>query len=275
MPAIPAKTFEKTSSTMTADPTAWPNTQTEQLQKSWRKKPARPPEGARGLRTSSCRSCPSPETLGVLEWALARPPGRKLRLLLLGRRERRLLRPRSLVANQPHLVEQFGHLHAGERFEKRWHLRGNSGDVAGQLVGSSRAVIAGGNDGDFVHFAERFAERPHDVWQAGDEFVDHGRLVVLLVGFRLDVHGLGFRFTLLEDDFGFGFALRADGRGAALRFAHQALAFGVGQSFDALALDFRLLQHGGDEFAFAARDFRFLHFHLSFAFHLLDLHGFG
>src|SRR5205085_7152514 len=48
------------------------------------------------------------------------------------------------------------------------------------------------------------------------------------------------------------------GRGAALRFAHQALAFGVGQSFDALALDFRLLQHGGDEFAFAARDFRFL-----------------
>src|SRR5881275_1416199 len=95
MPAIPAKTFEKTSSTMTADPTAWPNTQTEQLQKSWRKKPARPPEGARGLRTSSCRSCPSPETLGVLEWALARPPGRKLRLLLVGRRERRLLRPRS------------------------------------------------------------------------------------------------------------------------------------------------------------------------------------
>src|SRR5207249_1984056 len=36
----------------------------------------------------------------------------------------------------------------------------------------------------------------------------------------------------------------------------------------------RLLQDGGDEFLFAARDFRFLHFHLRFALDLLNPHGF-
>ena len=69
--------------------------------------------------------------------------------------------------------------------------------------------------------------------------------------------------------------MRADRRRAALRFAHEPLAFGVGERFDALALDFRLLQDGGDEFAFAARDFRLLDFHLGFALHLLDLDRFG
>jgi len=32
----------------------------------------------------------------------------------------------------------------------------------------------------------------------------------------------------------------------------------------ALPFDFRLLQHGGDQFAFAARDFGVLHLHLRF-----------
>ena len=61
----------------------------------------------------------------------------------------------------------------------------------------------------------------------------------------------------------------------ALGFAHQALAFRIRESFDALPLDLRLLQHGRDQFPFAARDFRVLNLHLCFALYLLHSHGFG
>src|SRR5579883_516830 len=172
------------------------------------------------------------------------------------------------------LGEQVRHLHAGERFEQRRDLRGDFGHVAGEFVGAGGIAIARGDDGDLVHLAERFAERANNLGQAGEEFVDHGGLVVLLEGFRLDVHGLGFGFALLEDDFGFGFALCAGGGGAAFRFGHQALAFGVGQRLDALALDFGLLEDGGNEFAFAPGNFGFLDFDLGFAFDLLDADGF-
>src|SRR5216683_1702467 len=66
-------------------------------------------------------------------WACLCPPGRKRSLRLLDRRLRRL-QLRRFVADQPHFAEQFRHLHAGERFEKRGHLRGNPGDVPGQLI---------------------------------------------------------------------------------------------------------------------------------------------
>src|SRR5712664_2174268 len=199
-------------------------------------------------------------------------PGRKRTLRLLHRRLRRL-RLRRFVADQPHFAEQFRHLHAGERFEERGHLRGNPGDVPGQLVSAGGIAIARGYDGHLVHFAERLGESAHYFRQSGDEFVEHGGLVVFLEGFRLHVHGFGFGFTLLEDDLGFGFTLRANRGGAAFGFGDRALTLGAGERFDALAFDFRLLQHGGDEFLLAARDFRFLHFHLRFALHLLDTHG--
>src|SRR6266436_5464154 len=200
-------------------------------------------------------------------------PGRKHTLRLLDRRLRRL-QLRRFVADQPHFAEQFRHLHAGERFEEGGNLRGNFGDVASQLVSAGGIAIARGNDGHLVHLAERLAESAHHFRHSGDEFVGYGGLVVFLEGLRLYVHGLGFRLALLEDDFGFGFALRANRRGAAFGFGYRALTLGAGQRFDALALDFRLLQHGSDEFLFAARDFRFLHFHLRFALHLLHPHGF-
>src|SRR6267378_4035436 len=59
-------------------------------------------------------------------------------------------------------------------------------------------------------------ESAHNFRQSSDEFVEHGGLVVLLEGLRLDVHGFGFGFALLEDDLRFGFALRPNGRGAPL-----------------------------------------------------------
>src|SRR5271165_5591768 len=127
-------------------------------------------------------------------------------------------------------------------------------------------AVAGGDDGDLVDFAERLGECAHDVRHAGEEFVDNG---------GLDVHGFGFGLALLEDNFRFRFALRADGGGAAFGFADKALPFGVGDGLDTLALDFGLLEHGGDEFAFAARDFRVLYFDLGFALDLLHFHGFG
>src|SRR5882762_1110244 len=193
-------------------------------------------------------------------------------LRLLDRRLRRL-RLRRFVADQPHFAKQLRHLHAGERFEERGHLRGNPGDVPGKLVSAGGIAIACGDDGHFVHLAERLAERAHHFRQSGDEFVEHGGLVVFLEGFRLHVHGFGFGFTLLEDDLGFGFTLRANRGGAAFGFGDRALTLGAGERFEALAFDFRLLQHGGDEFLLAARDFRFLHFHLRFTLHLLDTHG--
>src|SRR5271169_1611630 len=64
-----------------------------------------------------------------------RPAGTEaiITLRFLNRRGRRL-RLRSFIADQAHFAEQFRHLHARERFEKRGHLRGNLGDVPGELV---------------------------------------------------------------------------------------------------------------------------------------------
>src|SRR6185437_4674321 len=106
--------------------------------------------------------------------------------------------------------------------------------------------------------------------QTGDQFVHHGRLVVFLVGFRLDVHGLGFRFTFLEDDVGFRFTLHADGVRAAFSFSNQALLFSFSQVEHALFFNFRLLQHGSDQLILMARDFGFLHFGLLLALNELD-----
>src|SRR6266478_3736289 len=216
-----------------------------------------------------------PKCYSASRWALACPTRTEVWLRLLRGRLRRLLRIRRFVADQPHLAEELRHLHAGECFEERGNLRRYPGDVARELVCSGGIAIAGGHDGDLVHFAERLSERADDIRQAGDELVDDGGLVVFLVGLGLNVHGAGFGFALLEDDLGFGFTLRTDGRGPAFGFAHQALAFGVGKRLDALTLDFRLLEDGGDQFAFAARDLGFLHFHLSFALDLLDFNGLG
>src|SRR6266550_5675040 len=231
-----------------------------------------PPREAKRREVFLLYSWPSPRTI----WRSggnSRPPGRKQSLRLLDRRLRRL-RLRRLVADQPHFAEQLRHLHSRERFEERRYLRGNLGDVPGQFVSAGGIAIACGNDGHLVHLTERLGESAHHFRQSRDEFVEHGGLVVFLEGLGLDVHSLGFSFALLEDDFRFGFALRTNRRGAAFRLAHQALAFGVGQRFDALPLDFRRLQNGSDELAFAALDFRFLYFHLGFALHLLHPHGF-
>ena len=57
-------------------------------------------------------------------------PGRK-RTLRLGRGRCWFLRLRRFIADEPHFAEQLRHLHAGERFEERRHLRGNLRDVAG------------------------------------------------------------------------------------------------------------------------------------------------
>src|SRR2546427_1370577 len=192
-------------------------------------------------------------------------------LRLLDRR-RRLLRLRRFVADQAHFAKEFRHLHAGERFEERRHLRGNLGDISGQLVRAGGIAIASGNDGHLVYLAERLAEAAHHFRESGGEFVEHGGLVIFLEGLRFDVHGLGFSFAFLEDDLGFRFTLRANGGGAAFGFGDQSLTLSAGERFDALAFDFRLLQHSGDEFAFAALDFRILYFHLRFALHLLHSH---
>src|SRR5262249_9575884 len=96
-----------------------------------------------------------------------------------------------------------------------------------------------------------------------------------LVGLGLDVHRLGFGFTLLEDDLGFGFALRADGGGAALGFHHQARFLGTGESFDAAPLVLGGLQHGRGELGLAALDFGLLHQYLVFLFHLVNDDLFG
>src|ERR1700730_18342680 len=190
-------------------------------------------------------------------------------------RQRRRRRFGRVVADQAHLGEQVRHLHAGERLEQRRYLRRDLRDVTGELVRPGRVSVAGLYDARLVDFAEGLSERWHDFRQAGDQFVDHGGLVVFLVGFRLDVHRLGFRLALFEDDFGFGFALRANRRRAAFRFADQALPFRFCERLDALPLDFRLFQHGRNQFAFAARDLRFLHLNLRFALHLLHTHRFG
>ena len=60
----------------------------------------------------------------------------------------------------------------------------------------------------------------------------------------------------------------------AICLDHQALLFGSSQSFNALPLDFRLLQHGRNQFVFTAFDFRFLHLYLLLFLHLLYFHLF-
>src|SRR5580693_8977139 len=66
----------------------------------------------------------------------------------------RLLRLRRFIADQTHFAEQVRHLHAGESFEERRDLRGDLGDVAGEFVSASGVAVAGGDDSDFVDFAE-------------------------------------------------------------------------------------------------------------------------
>ncbi len=55
----------------------------------------------------------------------------------------------------------------------------------------------------------------------------------------------------------------------------QTLFFGFRESFDALALDLRRLEDGGDQFFLAARDFGLLHLDLRLALNLLYPDGFG
>ena len=66
-------------------------------------------------------------------------------------------------------------------------------------------------------FCKRRGQRPCDLGQTGYELVHNRGLVPFLVRFGAHVHGFCFRFTFLENDLGFGFALRAGGGRAALR----------------------------------------------------------
>src|SRR5271170_2426261 len=84
-------------------------------------------------------------------WAPACPPGRKRTLLL---RSDRYFLLRRLIADHPYLAEQVRHLHAGECFEERRHLRGNLRDVAGELVSAGCVAISCGDNSDFVYLAE-------------------------------------------------------------------------------------------------------------------------
>src|SRR5438270_847508 len=132
--------------------------------------------------------------------------------------------------------------------------------------------VASGDNGDLVDIGERLRHGPHHVGQAGNQLVHHGCLVVLLIGFCLDVHGLSLSFAFLEDDVGLSFALHARGTGAAFSFCDQALLLRFRQVEYALLLDFRLLQHGGDQLILVARDFRFLHLGLLFFLNQLYFH---
>ena len=114
------------------------------------------------------------------------------------------------------------------------------------------------------------AKRADDFRHGGDQLVEDRGLIELLVGLRLHVHGARFGVALLEDDLGFGFTLRANGGGAAFGFDDGTVAFGFGERFDAAALEFGLLEHGGRQFGLAAQDFGLLHLHLVFLFHLVN-----
>ncbi len=92
-------------------------------------------------------------------------------------------------------------------------------------------------------FASGEAKRPHHFRQAGDQLVDHRRLVPFLISLRLHAHGLGFGLAFLQNDLGLGLALRADGGGVAFSFRRQPRLLGAGQRFDAAAFNFRLLEH--------------------------------
>ena len=147
-------------------------------------------------------------------------------------------------------------------------------NVAGDLVHAGRIAIAGRDDGDFVDIGERRRQCSHYFRQPGEQFVDDRGLVVFLEGLGFDVHGLGFGFAFFQDDFGFRFALRADGEGMTLRFCREPHFFGGCQSLDASALHFGHFQRGSNQFVLAALDFRLRHFDLLFLLHLLDLHLF-
>src|SRR5580658_2090848 len=143
-----------------------------------------------------------------------------------------------LISNSPDLAEQLRHLHAAQSFKQRRNLRGDLRHVAGDLVHAGGVPVARRNNGDLVDVRERRGQRSDDFGQAGDQLIDHGRLVPCLVGDGLDVHRLGFGFAFLEDDLGLRLALGANGAGMAFGFRDQALPLGRGQRFDAQALHF-------------------------------------
>src|SRR5208283_533862 len=157
----------------------------------------------------------------------------------------------------------------------RRHLRRHFRDVARDLVHAGRAAVASRDHSDLVHVRQRARQGLHDLGQSGYQFVYDRGLVVLLVGLGFHVHGASFGIALLEDDFGFGFALRANGAGAAFGFHHSALALRLGERLNALPVDLRLLQYGGNQFFFAAQDLGFLHLDLLLFLHLLHLNGLG
>src|SRR5260370_24626768 len=113
-------------------------------------------------------------------WAFGGPPGRKRALRLNDWPLR--LRLRRFVADQPHFAEQVGNLHAGERFEERGHLRGDSRDVSGQFISAGSIAIACGNDGHLVYLAERLGKSAHDIRQSRKQLVDDGGPVVFPEG---------------------------------------------------------------------------------------------
>jgi len=111
------------------------------------------------------------------------------------------------------------------------------GDVACDLAHSSAVTVAGGNDGDLVHVSERRGQRFHDFRQARKQLVKDRGLVVLLKCSALTFMALASASPFLKDDFRLGFSLGANRRRVAFGFRDQALLFGGGQGFDALALD--------------------------------------
>src|SRR5579862_1867635 len=136
-------------------------------------------------------------------------------------------------------------------------------------------AVAGGDDGDLIDIRERRRQGSHDFGHVGDELVDDGGLVVFLISLGFDVHRFGLGFAFLQYNFGFGFALRADSGGGAFGFGDAALTFGGGEGLDALAIDFRLLQDGRDQFPFAAENFGFLNFDFVLFFDLSNFHRLG
>src|SRR5712691_388369 len=92
-----------------------------------------PPQESKGRKSFLSCSWPSPETIWRPRQVPAALPGRKRTLGPFDRRLRRF-HLRRFFANEAHFAKQVRHLHAGERFEERGHLRRNFGDVAGQLI---------------------------------------------------------------------------------------------------------------------------------------------
>ena len=142
-------------------------------------------------------------------------------------------------------------------------------------MGAGGIAVTRGDDRDLVDLRQRRRHRPDHFGKAGDELVHDGSLVPFLIGLGLDVHGLRFGLTFLEDDLGLGLALRARGRGVTFGLRHQPLPLGVRQRLDALTIDLRLLQYSGDELFLAPRDLGLLNLHLLLFLDLLYAHGFS